>query len=656
MIRNISDHNETIKPNGFELDRLRIALPEYFDSDGNFMIDRLQQALQDGDVDLTREGYELKFLGKSYAKYITSTKTETVVVPDLEHNSKPENKESENLYIVGDNLDALKHLLGSYAGQVKCIYIDPPYNTGSDGFVYNDDFGFTIPQLVEKVGLTEDEAERVLDLRGKSSHSAWLTFMYPRLQLAKELLADDGVIFISIDDNELNNLKLICDEVFGEQGFVASITVKNNPRGRQSNTSIAPVHDYLLVYSISAAAAGIGGRGLTEKDRADYKYEDNRGKYRLLGLRQRGVESLREDRPDMYFPIYVNPENETVSLDPVADCAEVLPRKSDGRDGRWMWGINRCREEIDQLVPTFVKRRGEYDIAVKDYLKKDGLAERTKKAFTIWDSTEFNQQVGTQEVKELLSSESASYPKPTPLLKEVLQLGTPQGGLIVDFFSGSGTTAEASFRLSAETGLDRQFIMVQLPEVIDGESGSKTAKAAYKAGYRTIDEIGRERIKRAAAKVKKETGADIDYGFKLYRLNEPSGQVLDDLLTFDTKQDGTLLAGDYVSKFDLNGTPGHDTVLATWLVEDGHGLVTGAQQVTLDGYELDVCRDSAYIISPGLTSDDVVELVRQLENGDLAVSRVVVFGYSVTFGVMHELKKNLSVLKSGRTVSVIERL
>ena len=409
------------------------------------------------------------------------------------------------------------------------------------------------------------------------------------------------------------------------------------------------------MYSISAAAAGIGGRGLTEKDRADYKYEDSRGKYRLLGLRQRGVESLREDRPDMYFPIYVNPENETLSLDPVADCVEVLPRKSDGRDGRWMWGIKRCREEIDRLVPTFVKQRGEYDIAVKDYLKKDGLAERTKKAFTIWDSREFNQQVGTQEVKELLSSESASYPKPTPLLKEVLQLGTPQGGLIVDFFSGSGTTAEASLRLSAETGLDRQFIMVQLPEVIDGESGSKTAKAAYKAGYRTIDEIGRERIKRAAAKIKDETNADIDYGFRLYRLEEPSGKVLDQLESFDPAQADALFAGDYVSKFDLNGTPGHDTVLATWLVKDGHGLTGSPRVVKLADYELNVCGDSAYVIDAGLTSDDVVELVRMLENGELMISRVVVFGYSIGFSVMHELKKNLAVLKSGKTVTMIER-
>ena len=143
MIRNTSEHNEAVKPNDFEIERLRAALPEYFDKDGNFMFDRLQDSLKEGGVSVTKEGYELKFLGKSYAKYLASTETETVVVPDLEHNSKPENKDSENLYIVGDNLDALKHLLGSYAGQIKCIYIDPPYNTGTDGFIYNDDFGFT---------------------------------------------------------------------------------------------------------------------------------------------------------------------------------------------------------------------------------------------------------------------------------------------------------------------------------------------------------------------------------------------------------------------------------------------------------------------------------------------------------------------------------
>lgn len=211
MIRDAHESNEIAAPNDFEVDRLREALPEYFDKDGGFMLDRLQEALRAGGVNLTREGYDLKFLGKSYAKYLTSTKTSTVVVPDLVHNAEDANADSENLYVVGDNLDALKHLVGSYAGQVKCIYIDPPYNTGKDGFAYNDDFGFSASDLVKKIGLGEDEAQRVTDLHGKSSHSAWLTFMYPRLELSKELLAADGVIFISIDNNEQANLRAICD-------------------------------------------------------------------------------------------------------------------------------------------------------------------------------------------------------------------------------------------------------------------------------------------------------------------------------------------------------------------------------------------------------------------------------------------------------------
>src|SRR5699024_6589495 len=227
--------NATATPADFELARLRAALPEYFSKDGDFRLDRLQEALSSADVSMTREGYELKFLGKSYAKYLTSTRTETLVVPDVEHNAEATSAASENLYIVGDNLDALKHLLGSYAGKVKCIYIDPPYNTGSDGFVYVDDFGFTAKDLVEKVGLDEDEAVRVMALQGKSSHSAWLTFIYPRLELAKELLADDGVIFISIDDNEQANLKVLCDEIFGEANFIENYVWESNFRPDNSS-------------------------------------------------------------------------------------------------------------------------------------------------------------------------------------------------------------------------------------------------------------------------------------------------------------------------------------------------------------------------------------------------------------------------------------
>lgn len=649
MIRDTREHNETVTPNDFEIDRLRAALPEYFDKDGAFMLDRLQKRLEKGEISITKEGYELKFLGKSYAKYLTSTETETVVVPDLEHNSQSENKESENLYIVGDNLDALKHLLGSYARQVKCIYIDPPYNTGSDGFVYNDDFGFTPAQLVDKIGLGEDEAARVLDLQGKSSHSAWLTFMYPRLQLAKELLADDGVIFISIDDNEQSNLKLLCDEVFGEQSFLAQISVKNNPRGRQSNTSIAPTHDYVFVYARANEEVELSGRQLTLDETKEFDLADENGNYRLLGLRQRGVASLREDRPDMFFPIYVCPETLSISLNPEPGWVEVVPKKADGREGRWMWGKQKCLSEKEKLVAKIITKRNEFDIFVKDYLRRDSGDERTRKVFSIWDDKTFNQQVGTQEVKNLLGSDAASFPKPTPLLRRIIEIGSRPGDTVVDFFSGSATTADAVMQLNAENGGSRKYVMVQLPEMIE------VGKPAYAAGYRTIDEIGRERIKRAAAKIKDETGADIDYGFRLYRLEEPSGQVLDQLERFDPLASEALFAGDYVSKFDLGRTPGHDTVLATWLVKDGYGLTTSVEKVKLESYELDVCGDSGYVIDTGLTSDDVVDLIRQLETGELDLSRVVVFGYSVKFSVMHELKKNLAVLKSGKTVDLIER-
>ena len=623
MIRDAIDYNSNVSPNTFEMERLRAVLPEYFDSNGRFMIDRLQQALQDGDVDLTREGYELKFLGKSYAKYLTSTKTETVVVPDLEHNSKPENRDSENLYIVGDNLDALKHLLGSYAGKVTCIYIDPPYNTGSDGFLYSDDFGFTAEQLIEKVGLTGDEAERVLDLRGKSSHSAWLTFIYPRIQLAKELLSDDGVIFISIDDNEQGNLKLLCDEIFGEANNLGTILWKKKTNGNNMG-HVSPVHDYVLSYAKDRTLVELGFPQSPEDILTKYSNPDDdpRGPWRTMDL------SANHEGP--YFGI-TNPATDETFYPP---------------EGRfWVFNEDEVQKRLSEGRIIFGKS-GKARPVQKVFMNERGTL--TKQVDSWWDKIALNSDA-TEEQRALFGETKLFInPKPVNLIKSLLS--TTESALVLDFFSGSATTAHAVMELNAEDGGRRRHICVQLPEKID------PSKTSYIAGYRTIDEMAIERIKKSAAAVRSQTKAAIDYGFKLYRLSEPSGQVLDDLLTFDPEQGDTLLAADYVSKFDLNGTPGHETVLATWLVEDGYGLTTEASKVTLNSYELDVCGDSAYIVSPGLESSDVLELVRLLENGELQVSRVVVFGYSVTFGVMHELKKNLSVLKSGRSVSVIERL
>ena len=218
MIKDTMAANEQVLPNDKEMAVLKEHFPGCFHSDGSFDLDRFKEFLSDK-IAVTGEGYELKFLGKNYARLLASLDTTTVIVPDDEHNSKPENKDSQNIYISGDNLDGLKQLLKSYANQVKCIYIDPPYNTGTDGFVYNDSFDFSVEELSDKLSISEEQAQRILDLtkRGSASHAAWLMFMYSRLLLARDLLSDDGIIFISIDENEMDNLSLLCNDVFGEE-------------------------------------------------------------------------------------------------------------------------------------------------------------------------------------------------------------------------------------------------------------------------------------------------------------------------------------------------------------------------------------------------------------------------------------------------------
>lgn len=649
MIRDAHEANETTKPNDFELARLRSVLPEYFDKDGGFRLDRLQEALSSADVSMTREGYELKFLGKSYAKYLTSTRTETVVVPDLDHNAEPTNAKSENLYIVGDNLDALKHLLGSYAGEVKCIYIDPPYNTGSDGFVYADDFGFTAKDLVEKVGLDEDEAERVTTLQGKSSHSAWLTFMYPRLELAKELLADDGVIFVSIDDNEQANLKALCDEVFGEQNFQATISVVANPGGRDY-TQVAVQHEYVLVYGISDSVLV---REIAKE--VSFPFHDAEGGYELRELRNRNPKFHRGNRPNLFFPFYADPDSITsegyvsVSLTPSSTHhIEIYPRNSEGRDSCWRWGVEKVGANVvdgdaaKSQVVAKQKRDGGWNVYEKN-------RRSTTKVKSVWADAGMRTEDGTRRIRSLFGGTYFDHPKPLALVERCLEVGTDDNSIVLDFFSGSATTADAVMSLNAKRGGSRKYILVQIPERLS------PADVAYGEGYRSIDEIGRERIFKAGASIRAESQAEIDYGFKVFRLQEPNVRTLDQLQSFDPNEDGVLLAGDFVSKFASHGTPGDQVALSTWLVQDGFGLTPEVNDVGLDDYKLKVCEDSGYIIEPGLDSDDVMALVGQLEAGELDLKRLVVFGYSVPFSVMHELKQNLKSLRSGRSISVIER-
>ena len=424
---------------------------------------------------------------------------------------------TQNLYIEGDNLEVLKLLQKSYLGKVKMIYIDPPYNTGND-FVYHDDFAMSADEYAEASGVVDELGNKYIknmDSNGRF-HSDWCSMMYSRLMVARTLLKEDGVIFISIDDNEVENLRKICDEVFGESNKIAQLVIENNPRGRQSDAFFATSHEYLLCYASNIDSATITGMSLSEKQKAEYKYEDEIGRYRLLGLRQRGVASLREDRPEMFFPIWVNPEDSSISLTYVEDWEEVIPKKSDGREGRWMWGKQKCINESNRLVAKLVSTRREFDIFVKDYLNKDG-EQRTRKYKTIWSDKILNNQIGTQEVKAILGGDYMSFPKSTEYIKTIIQTGTSSSSLILDFFSGSATTAHAVMQLNAEDGGNRQYIMVQLPEETPEDS------EARKAGYNTIPDIAKERIRRAGKKIKEEsplTTADLDTGFRVFRLDE----------------------------------------------------------------------------------------------------------------------------------------
>ncbi len=486
--------------------------------------DLLKQALSKNLVEDDNERYRLDWPGKKASLLKVNTPITKTLRPCREESVNFDT--TENLYIEGDNFEVLKILQESYLGKIKMIYIDPPYNTGND-FIYKDNFAKSKDEYEDELGTTDEEGGKLFrntDSNGRF-HSDWLSMMYERLVVARDLLKDDGVIFISIDDNEVHNLRKICDEVFGEENFVASISVQSNPRGRQSDKYVASVHDFLIVYSKSISNAIINGAPLTPKQKSDFNLLDENGEYRLLGLRQRGSASKREDRPDMYFPIYVDKTTFEVTLENNGNCCTVFPRKSDSSDGRWMWGKDKCKNEKNRLVAKMIDRRNEFDIFVKDYLKKDD-AERTRKYKTIWDSTGHNNQFGTLEVKNILEGDMMSFPKSSNLLVDICRMGSLNNAIILDFFSGSATTAHAVMQLNAEDGGNRKFIMVQLPEPCDENS------EAYKAGYKTIAEIGKERIRRAGKKIVEELNTKnqqlklgeapldssiLDIGFRVYK-------------------------------------------------------------------------------------------------------------------------------------------
>lgn len=470
--------------------------------------DMLKQELSDHVVDGLQERYQFTWPDKRKAILAANAPINKTLRPCREESVDFDN--TENLYIEGDNLEVLKLLQETYLGKVKMIYIDPPYNTGND-FVYNDDFKQSADEYIDNSGQLDEEGNRLVantESNGRF-HTDWLNMIYPRLKLAKDLLSEDGVIFISIDDNEVDNLKKICDEIFGEENFKSNSIIINN-RGGRDYGGIALQHDYILIYSKNIIATL---NPINETDK-QFQYYDEYGGFNLMELRNRNIKFNDKNRPNLCYPFYVNPNNADknglleLSLEPKIGFIKVYPAKSNGVQTVWRWGKEeKARDNINKEIFGKENRNGGYMI-VQKYRKS------TKMQRSVWDEKEFVNERGTEAIKDLLDKAYFNYPKSVYTIKRVLELGSSKNSLILDFFSGSATTAHAVMQLNAEDGGKRKFIMVQLPEVCAENS------EAYKAGYKNICEIGKERIRRAGKKIKEEnplTTQDLDIGFRVLK-------------------------------------------------------------------------------------------------------------------------------------------
>uniref|UniRef100_UPI00077C5E58 site-specific DNA-methyltransferase n=1 Tax=Neisseria meningitidis TaxID=487 RepID=UPI00077C5E58 len=591
--------SDGITANSTQLEQLKKLFPACFDADGNFLIDRLQAEIAP-QTDIGREFYEMNWLGKSYARLLRNLPPETLISEDKTHNAKPENAGSQNLLIRGDNLEVLKHLKNAYTNSVKMIYIDPPYNTGSDGFVYQDDRKFTPAELACLANIDEDEAARILDFtdKGSNSHSAWLTFMYPRLYIARELLKDDGVIFISIDDNEAAQLKLLCDEVFGEGNFIKDLIV-NTSEGGGNAKYVVNGHETVLVYA----------KDITHFDNLK-RPKDIRGKKIVINDE---LYWIQEDAVREQFGKYGNLHYE--------DIIEIK-------------GIE-FKNKIDKDIEN-----NEYILIPKSYgktiigkLRK--VSDDFSKFHSILNIGNISKNLtkdGIRELEELFETGKGyspfETPKPLDLLKRLVLSATFKGNqtdLILDFFAGSGTTAHAVMQLNAEgQNGNRRYICVQLPE--------KTAEKseARKAGYPTIFDITKARIEKAAAKIRVEhpdyTG---DSGFKIFQTADNFRQHPDK--DFSPEQPDLPL-NDELSEEQLQ------TLLTTWTLYDGAALTTPVEPVRLGAYTAYLCEKRLYLMNAGFTSADLLAFIRKLDDdADFNPNRVIVFGSNMASAMQHEL-------------------
>jgi adenine-specific DNA-methyltransferase len=626
-----------IKVPNKDLETLKIHFPHCFDKDGNFQLEKFKNNLTEKEVSFSTESYGLDWLGKSYARLLASDPATTLLKADETHNTKPENANSENLLIKGDNLEVLKHLTNAYYEQVKMIYIDPPYNTGSDGFVYEDDRKFTVKELQNLIGIDAEKAKRILDFTNSksNSHSAWLTFMYPRLYIAKQLLREDGVIFVSIDDNEVAQLRLLMDEVFGEENFVADFIVVRSEGGGLAKQAVIG-HDYLLTYAKNISEFIPLG-----------KPKDIRGDIVIKNEEEYWIETdwLRKE-----FGKYGTLNYE--------DILEIKGAEK--------------KAEIDKEIEAgnyVLIKKGDKHI-VGRYRK---VSEDTSKFYTILKH--LNKR-GTEDLREVRLEKYFDFPKPISLIKELILGATikNKNAIILDFFAGSGTTAHSVMQLNAEDGGNRKFILVQLPEPIDPKKNQTAYDFVEKelgATPPTIFEITKERLISAAKKIKTET-IDTKIKEKEKELQELQNQLnLEDkkekikklqdeiealknrdlgFKIFETTpiwEDYNFEAEQFDSSqtlFDVGKLTEDDikALLTTWKTYDGIALTQELESIDLSGYTAYYGNGRLYLMHKGFTTNNLKALLEKIDTDKhFEPKSIIAFGYHLESKSLREISENV---------------
>ena len=479
--------------------------------------EKLKQNLSDNVMSERAERYQFTWPDKSKAILLANSPINATLRPCREDSVDFDN--TQNLYIEGDNLDVLKCLKETYLHKVKMIYIDPPYNTGND-FVYEDDFAQSSEEYLANSGQFDEQGNRMFTNAESNGrfHTDWLNMIYPRLKVARDLLTDDGVIFISIDDNEVENLRKVCDEVFGEQNFITQINWVSKSGGSADEQYIIKATEYILVYT-KAKDSAIFGKEEAETSSDKYKltdkHEEERGKYTLKKLDFRMTSQHYTEA--LNYPV----------IDP--DGNELWPGgKNHRQDGGWNWRWSKAKYEwgVKNDFIQFVKNnKGSWTLNTKQYQKVDNCNRPTERGLAYRNfipSSELNTTQGSRLIAEYFESKIFEYAKPHQLICKCMKIANcDKNALILDFFSGSATTAHAVMQLNSEDGGNRKFIMVQLPEKTEEKS------EAFKAGYKNICEIGKERIRRAGKKIKEEspsTTQDLDTGFRVLKLDSTNMQ------------------------------------------------------------------------------------------------------------------------------------